>query len=281
MEHQRVGVAQATGAQRPRHRGADAAAHPARRHGLHQHDQRKDEGHAGQRVGAKPAEKVGFAGVHRRLDGHDDDVGCGQAQQGPRDRALEEEAGLIGNWERDGRADGRGDGGGPDSATRHRSPRRQGRPPHADQPVVAGHVDVPRRMTREPVPSAVATGARPDAQHQPGGQDAEGADHEARLFAATIQAPWIWRSGVEPWGSDRDSQGAPPAPSDARRRHRDSHLHVHAWILMSVHATILPVKVVADSMTSWIDAEPVGRLARPSNGCPRVSAAPFAWSPGP
>ena len=158
MEHQRVGVAQATGAQRPRHGGADAAAHPARRHGLHQHDQRKDEGHAGQRVDAKPAEKVGFAGVHRRLDGHDDDVGCGQAQQGPRDRALEEEAGLIGHWERDGRADGRGDGGGPDSATRHRSPRRKGRPPHADQPVVAGHVDVPRRMTREPVPSAVATG---------------------------------------------------------------------------------------------------------------------------
>ena len=41
-------------------------------------------------------EKVGFAGVHRRLDGHDDDVGRGQAQQGPRDRALEEEAGSIG-----------------------------------------------------------------------------------------------------------------------------------------------------------------------------------------
>ena len=52
---------------------------------------------------------------------------------------------------------------------------------------------------------------RPNAQRQQGGQDAEGPGHEELLFVATIQAQWIWRSGVEPWGSDRDSHGSSSA----------------------------------------------------------------------
>jgi hypothetical protein len=57
MEPQRVGVTSPARAECARHGGADAAAHPGRQHSLHQHDQRKGDRHAGQRVGAKPARK--------------------------------------------------------------------------------------------------------------------------------------------------------------------------------------------------------------------------------
>ena len=120
MEHERVGVAPPAGADRPRHRRADATAHPAGGHGLHQHDEREREGHAGERVGAEPAQEVGFAGAHRGLDGHDDDVGRGQTEQGRHDWPFEEQAGSIGDWALTGRGGGRRGRKGADVPGSHR-----------------------------------------------------------------------------------------------------------------------------------------------------------------
>jgi len=55
-------------------------------------------------------------------------------------------------------------------------------------------VDEPRYV----VAAAIWRGrrVRPDAQRQPGSQDAEGLGHEGHVFVAMIQAQWIWRSGV-------------------------------------------------------------------------------------
>ena len=88
-----VGSLSAVGAEGPGDGRGHAAAHAARGHRLHQHDQGEDDRHASQRVGAQPAHEVGLEDVDGRLHGQDHDIGRGQAQQGGRNRAREQAAG--------------------------------------------------------------------------------------------------------------------------------------------------------------------------------------------
>jgi hypothetical protein len=60
MERQRVGIGAAAGAESARDRRRHAAAHRARRHHLHQHYDRKNQRHTGERVGAEHADEIGL-----------------------------------------------------------------------------------------------------------------------------------------------------------------------------------------------------------------------------
>ena len=91
--HQRVGVGTATGPQRARHRRGDAAAHTARRHRLHQHDERERHRDPGQGVGAEAADEVRLQHVDGDLGQQHDHARCRQPQQGHRDRSLQQAAG--------------------------------------------------------------------------------------------------------------------------------------------------------------------------------------------
>jgi hypothetical protein len=82
-----VGVAAASGAERTRHRGGDAAAHAARGHRLHQHEEWVHERHAGERLGAQPAHEHRVHGADPGLQEHDGDSGAASrsrvARMGP------------------------------------------------------------------------------------------------------------------------------------------------------------------------------------------------------
>jgi len=93
VEGQRVGIGPAAGAEGAGDGRRDPAAHGAARHHLHQHQDREDEGDAGQRVGAELADKVCLDESHRRLHQHHQHVRGGEAQQGARDRGLQEHPG--------------------------------------------------------------------------------------------------------------------------------------------------------------------------------------------
>ena len=91
MDRQRIGVVAAAAAERARDRRGDAAAHRARRHHLHQHDDREHQRDAGERGGAELADEIGLDQPDRGLRHHDEHVGRREPQQGRGDRRFEQQ----------------------------------------------------------------------------------------------------------------------------------------------------------------------------------------------
>ena len=83
MDDERRRVLAPAGADRPRDRGGDRAAHGHVGHLLHQHQQREHQRQAGQRIEAEPADEMRVdAGRHRDQHDVDHEVGHREPQQG-------------------------------------------------------------------------------------------------------------------------------------------------------------------------------------------------------
>ena len=89
-----VGALGMARAQRAGDRRQDAAAHRAGRHHLQQHEQRKHQRHAGQRIEAELGDEIGLDQPDRRLHHHDDHVGQRQPQDGGADGRFKQHAGA-------------------------------------------------------------------------------------------------------------------------------------------------------------------------------------------
>jgi hypothetical protein len=72
--------------------GRHTAAHGASRHHLHQHHHRKNQRHAGERIGAELADKISLDQSHRGVRQHYQDIGGSEPDQRRRDRAFDQRA---------------------------------------------------------------------------------------------------------------------------------------------------------------------------------------------
>ncbi len=89
-----LGLTRAPGSEGARDGGGHPAAHPARRHGLHEHDERIHERHSGERVCSEPSHEHRVHGRHHRLEHHDQDIGGGEPEEGGGHRRFEEATGA-------------------------------------------------------------------------------------------------------------------------------------------------------------------------------------------
>jgi hypothetical protein len=90
MHDQGTRIFHALGADCACHRRGDAASHATRRHHLHQHHERVDEREARQRLGAQPAEEIGFGDRHQDLGDHCRRRWPGQPPQAASDRTSQQ-----------------------------------------------------------------------------------------------------------------------------------------------------------------------------------------------
>ena len=94
MQYKRVRIGVAAPTEGPGNCRGDAAAHrPGRQH-LHHHVERKDERNPSQGIGAEPRHPPGLDEPGRGHHQHHGDVGPGQAQQGRKNRRLEQDTGA-------------------------------------------------------------------------------------------------------------------------------------------------------------------------------------------
>ena len=92
MHHQRRRIVPSPGADGASDGGGDRAAHARVRHLLHQHQGRKDQRQASQRLEAELTDEIRIdAGCDRDQDDVDDKIGRGQSQQGGNDRPFEQQ----------------------------------------------------------------------------------------------------------------------------------------------------------------------------------------------
>ena len=93
MDDERCRVLAPPGADRPRDRGGDGAAHGHVGHLLHQHHQREHQGQSGQGIEAEMADEMRIdAGRHRDQHDIDHEIGHREPQQGGNDRAFQHQA---------------------------------------------------------------------------------------------------------------------------------------------------------------------------------------------
>ena len=93
MEHERIGIGPASGAERAGDRRHDPTAHGAGRHHLHQHQDGKDQRDTGERIGAELGDKIGLDEPDRGLHEHHQHVRRREPQQRADDGSLEQQAG--------------------------------------------------------------------------------------------------------------------------------------------------------------------------------------------
>jgi hypothetical protein len=75
--------------------GGYAAADTSVRHHLHEHENREDQGDAGERVGAKKGDKIGLNYTDKRLDDKHSRRWQGQTEQRRCDRPVENPSGTV------------------------------------------------------------------------------------------------------------------------------------------------------------------------------------------
>ncbi|MGY4439552.1 hypothetical protein ACVW04_002334 [Bradyrhizobium sp. LM2.3] len=90
-----LGIVASAGTDRARNRGGNAATEAAiRRHG-HQHEDRKHQRGAGERIGAEEADIIGFRDVDRGLRHQDRDGRQGEFEQRRQDRRHQQRGTLL------------------------------------------------------------------------------------------------------------------------------------------------------------------------------------------
>jgi hypothetical protein len=90
MQHERLGVCAAPGAERTRDRRRYAATDPAVGHHRHQHEERKDEGDAGDGAGPEEAHEIRLRDTDERLQRKHGENGAGEFEKRARYRPFEE-----------------------------------------------------------------------------------------------------------------------------------------------------------------------------------------------
>jgi hypothetical protein len=92
MNRERIRLIRATGTQGARDRRRDPAAHRARRHHLHQHQDGEHQRDARERVRAEHADEIGLDEPDRSLHEHDEHIGRCQPEQRRGNRAFQQKA---------------------------------------------------------------------------------------------------------------------------------------------------------------------------------------------